>query len=127
MSEATTRGLQVAIQSEYLPDRSDPSQGFWMYVYHVTMTNLGDEELQLLSRHWIITNAHGVEEHVRGPGVVGEFPLLRPTESFRYTSFCPLDTPMGTMHGTYQMVNRGGERFDAVIAPFTLAEPYTLN
>ena len=127
MSEATTEGLHIHVESRYLAARSDPAQGFWMYTYHVTLTNRGHEDVQLLSRHWIITNAHGVEEHVRGPGVIGEFPVLAPGETFEYTSFCPLDTPMGTMHGSYQMVNKGGTRFDAIIAPFTLAEPYTLN
>jgi ApaG protein len=83
--------------------------------------------VQLLSRHWIITDANGRVEEVRGAGVVGQQPRLRPGEAFEYTSGCPLPTPMGTMHGSYQMVNQRGERFDALIQPFTLAEPYAVN
>ena len=83
--------------------------------------------MQLLSRHWVITDGAGQVEHVRGPGVVGEQPVLEPGESFEYTSFCPLPTPIGSMHGTYQMVTAGGSTFDAEIAPFSLAVPTALN
>ena len=127
MSEAITRGVQVQVESQYLESRSDPSQNRWVHIYHVTVTNQGSETVQLVSRHWVITNAKGEEEHVQGPGVVGQQPVLRPGQVFRYTSGCPLDTSLGTMHGTYQMVTEDGEQFDAAIAPFTLAEPYTLN
>lgn len=127
MSEAITRGVQVQVESQYLESRSDPSQNRWVHIYHVTVTNQGSEAVQLVSRHWVITNAKGEEEHVQGPGVVGQQPVLRPGQVFRYTSGCPLDTSLGTMHGTYQMVTEDGEQFDAAIAPFTLAEPYTLN
>jgi ApaG protein len=117
----------VKVESQYLEARSNPSQHRWVHIYHVTVTNQGSETVQLVSRHWIITNAKGEQEHVRGPGVVGEQPILRPGQAFRYTSGCPLDTSLGTMHGTYQMVTEDGEQFDAEIAPFTLAEPYVLN
>lgn len=127
MSKAITRGVQVQVESQYLESRSDPSQNRWVHIYHVTVTNQGSEAVQLVSRHWVITNAKGEEEHVQGPGVVGQQPVLRPGQMFRYTSGCPLDTSLGTMHGTYQMVTEDGEQFDAAIAPFTLAEPYTLN
>jgi ApaG protein len=126
-SDATTRGIRVQVKSIYLADRSDPAHHHWMYAYRVTISNEGDTPARLVSRHWIITNAHGVQDHVQGPGVVGETPRLEPGETFEYTSGCPLDTAMGTMHGTYQMVNDAGERFDAEVAPFTLAEPFALN
>jgi ApaG protein len=122
MSVAVTRGVRVEVESEYVPDRSDPERGSYFFAYHVKITNEGNETVQLVSRHWIITNAEGRTEEVRGPGVVGEQPKLEPGEAFEYSSFCPLNTPMGTMHGTYQMVTETGARFDAAIAPFTLAQ-----
>lgn len=127
MSEAVTRGVRVQVEPAYLEHQSDPRNGLWMFAYHVKIRNEGTETVQLVSRHWIITDATGRVEEVRGPGVVGEQPVLDPGQEFGYTSGCPLPTAMGTMHGTYQMVTRRGERFDAVIAPFTLAEPYTVN
>lgn len=98
-----------------------------MFAYHIRIRNEGSEAVQLVSRHWYITDSTGRVEEVRGPGVVGEQPMLKPGDHFDYTSGCPLPTPMGTMHGTYQMVNDRGERFDANIAPFTLAEPLSVN
>lgn len=126
-SEATTRGVRVAVVSEFSPGRSRPQDKQWFFLYTITITNEGSETVQLLSRHWIITNGAGEVEEVKGPGVVGEQPILGPTESFTYTSGCPLTTSFGTMEGTYQMVTRAGERFDAKIAPFTLSEPYTVH
>jgi ApaG protein len=126
-SVATTRGVRVAVVSEYAPGRSRPQDGQWFFLYTITITNEGPETVQLLSRHWIITNAGGQTEEVRGEGVVGEQPILAPNESFTYTSGCPLTTAFGTMEGTYQMVSRSGERFDVRIAPFTLSEPYTVH
>lgn len=126
-SDALTHGVRVTVRSEYLPEHTDVAQGKWFWAYHVTIQNEGTQTVQLMSRHWIFTNAHGSEEHVRGPGVVGEQPVLQPGQSFRYTSGCSLDTPLGSMHGTYQMVTRGGERFDAQIAPCALAQPYGIN
>ena len=125
-SDATTRGIRIAAHPRYVPERSNPQKNQWFFAYHIEITNQGDEVVQLISRHWIISNANGEEEHVRGPGVVGEQPVLRPGETFEYTSACPLDTPVGTMHGTYQMVTNRGEAFDAEIAPVTLAEPFAL-
>ena len=126
-SEATTRGIRIRVQSAYIPDRSQPDQQQWFFAYNVRISNEGTETAQLLSRHWIITDADGRVEEVRGPGVVGEQPVLEPGESFEYTSGCPLRTAFGTMHGTYQMVTHGGERFDAEIAAFSLGEPHAIN
>ncbi len=127
MSDTTTRGVRVCVTPAFLEDQSEPRAGLWAFAYEVRIENAGPDTVQLLSRHWIITDANGRVEEVRGAGVVGQQPRLRPGEAFEYTSGCPLPTPMGTMHGSYQMVNQRGERFDAVIQPFTLAEPYAVN
>jgi ApaG protein len=126
-SEATTRGVRVAVVSEFAPGRSRPQDKQWFFLYTITITNEGAETVQLLSRHWVITNGTGEIEEVKGPGVVGEQPILQPQESFTYTSGCPLTTSFGTMEGTYEMVTRSGERFEARVAPFTLSEPYTVH
>ncbi len=126
-SEAVTRGVRVSVRTVFLADHSDPANDYWMYAYEVTLTNEGSEMVQLLRRHWIITNFHGVEEHVRGPGVVGETPRIAPGQSYVYTSGCPIETVVGTMHGSFQMVTASGEEFDAEVAPFTLAQPYAVN
>jgi ApaG protein len=126
-SEAVTRGIRVHVVSEYAPERSKPAQNEWFFIYTVRISNEGSETVQLLTRHWIITDAAGHVEQVRGPGVVGKQPTLQPGESFEYTSGCPLTTSVGVMEGTYQMVTGSGERFDARIAPFTLSEPYTVH
>ena len=123
----TTRGIQIQVRSEYIPARSSPREGNYFFQYHVRISNVGDETAQLISREWIITNADGEVERVKGPGVVGEQPTLPPGASFEYRSFCPLKTSVGSMHGSYQMVTGGGDRFDAIIAPFTLAVPNALN
>jgi ApaG protein len=126
-SEAVTRGIRIVVQSAYVPERSDPDEKQWFFAYQVHVSNEGTETAQLVSRHWIITDADGHVEQVKGPGVVGEQPVLRPGESFEYTSACPLATPVGTMQGSYQMVTTSGERFDAVIAPFSLGQPNIIN
>ncbi len=127
MSDTTTRGVRVEVRSAYLPERSSPGDSQYLFAYRIRITNAGEETVQLLSRHWIITDGDGRTEHVRGPGVVGEQPVLEPGGSFEYTSFCPLPTPIGSMHGTYQMVTAGGSAFEAEIAPFSLAVPTALN
>ena len=127
ISEAVTRGVRVKVQSEYSPDQSSPAKNQWFFLYTVTISNEGTETVQLLTRHWIITDATGHVEEVRGPGVVGKQPTLKPGDAFEYTSGCPLTTPFGVMEGTYQMVTEAGDRFDAKIAPFTLSEPYTVH
>jgi ApaG protein len=126
-SEALTRGVRVKVESEYAPDRSEPSKNQWFFLYTVTISNEGADTVQLLTRHWTITDGTGHVEEVRGPGVVGKQPILKTGESFEYTSGCPLTTPFGVMEGTYQMVTQAGERFDAKVAPFTLSEPYTVH
>jgi ApaG protein len=126
-SEATTRGIRIRVISTYVPERSEPEQGLWFFMYDVEIANLGRENAQLISRHWIITDANGQVQEVKGPGVVGKQPSLRPGQSFRYTSGCPLGTCFGTMQGTYRMVTDGGEQFDAEIAPFSLGEPHAIN
>jgi ApaG protein len=127
MSDTTTRGIRVQVESFYDEERSAPDESYYFFAYQVRISNVGQETARLVSREWIITDAHGHEQRVQGPGVVGEQPMLAPGETFEYTSFCPLPTTVGTMHGTYQMVTREGERFDAVISPFSLAIPHAVN
>jgi len=126
-SEAVTHAIRVSVVAEYAPGRSRPQASEWFFLYTITIMNTGQETVQLLSRHWIITNGAGQVEEVRGEGVVGEQPILGPGESFTYTSGCPLNTAFGTMEGTYQMVTRSREHFDVKIAAFTLSEPYTVH
>lgn len=126
-SDALTRGIHIHVEPQFDPRRSRPEALQWFYLYTITITNQGTETVQLLSRHWIITDATGKVEEVRGPGVVGEQPVLAPGESFEYTSGCPLTTDVGRMEGTYQMVAESGDTFDAVIAPFTLCQPVTVH
>ncbi|MDA1183298.1 MAG: Co2+/Mg2+ efflux protein ApaG [Acidobacteria bacterium] len=123
----TTRGIRIEVQSKYLAERSSPRDDQYLFAYQVRISNVGTETAQLMSREWVITSAEGDVEHVKGPGVVGEQPVLAPGGSFEYTSYCPLKTAVGSMHGTYQMVTGDGETFDARIAPFTLAIPNALH
>lgn len=126
-SEAVTNNVRVGVESRYAADQSQPFQSHWFFHYTVRISNEGDETVQLLSRHWIITDGAGRVEEVRGSGVVGEQPVLAPGETFEYTSGCPLKTSTGSMRGTYQMVSEDGTHFDVEIAPFMLAEPYTVH
>ena len=126
-STATTRGIRVSVDARFSAEHSAPERQHWFFLYTIRIENTGDLTVQLQTRHWIITDGDGRVEEVRGPGVVGEQPVLMPGESFEYTSGCPLTTPFGVMKGTYQMVLESGERFDATIAPFTLSEPYTVH
>ena len=127
MNDTTTRGVRVEVECAYVPERSSPRDAHYFFAYHIRISNVGEETVQLLSRHWVIADGDGRVEHVRGPGVVGEQPVLEPGESFEYTSFCPLPTPIGSMHGSFQMVTAQGGAFDAEIAPFSLAMPHALN
>ena len=126
-SEAVTNHVRVGVESQYAPEHSQPLRNEWFFHYTVRITNEGPETVQLLSRHWIITDARGNTEEVKGPGVVGEKPVLAAGESFQYTSGCPLKTSTGVMYGTYQMVTGEGDPFDIEIAPFALHEPYTVH
>jgi ApaG protein len=112
--------MRVEVQPQYLPEHSAPAQGIFSFAYTITVTNAGEVPAQLISRHWIITNAADEVEEVKGLGVVGHQPLLKPGESFQYTSGCRLRTPTGTMHGTYFCVAEDGERFDVEIPAFVL-------
>ena len=126
MSEATTRNIRVTVRAQYDPSRSSPQQNEWFFLYTVNIVNEGEDTVTLVSRHWVITDGMGKVEEVRGPGVVGNQPVLAPGKSFEYTSGCPLATPFGSMQGTYQMINQRHEEFDIEIAPFTLTEPYSV-
>ncbi|MGB1562138.1 MAG: Co2+/Mg2+ efflux protein ApaG [Sinimarinibacterium flocculans] len=128
MSETLTRGIRIIVQPRYVAEQSDPATQQYLFAYHITIRNEGEDTVQLLSRHWVITAGDGKIEEVRGPGVVGYQPVLRPGEEFQYTSGCPLTTPVGTMHGEFNMVVQGrDEKFDARISPFRLAVPGVLN
>lgn len=127
MSDQTTDGIRIQVRSAYLAEKNAPAHGRYFFAYRVRITNVGNEPAQLVSRKWIITDANGQVETVEGPGVVGEQPVLQPGESFEYTSFCPLKTSFGSMHGHYNMVRPDGDSFRAMIAPFRLAMPAALN
>ncbi len=127
MSDCVTNGIRVVARGFHVPERSNPAESYFFFAYTIRISNEGSETAQLLSRHWIISGPDGPIGEVKGDGVVGEQPVLEPGQSFEYTSFCPLQTPLGSMYGTYQMVRPGGERFDAAIAAFSLAVPTQLN
>jgi ApaG protein len=127
LSDATTRGIRIEVKSSYISDRSSPGESEFFFAYKVRISNVGSLTAKLVSREWIITDAEGDVERVKGPGVVGQQPVLPPGGEFEYTSACPLKTSVGSMYGCYQMVTDSGEHFDAVVAPFTLAAPYALN
>ena len=120
MSETTTRGIRIKVESEFLSEESAPDENEYVFAYCVRILNESDQAVRLLGRHWIITNGDGVMQEVCGEGVVGEQPRLEPGEYYEYTSLCPLATPVGTMHGSYRMVTEFGEQFDAKISPFSL-------
>jgi len=125
MYTATTRAIQVTVRPQYLPDQSNPEKSQFVWAYQVRIENKGGETVQLRSRHWKITDGLGRQQEVRGPGVVGKTPLLRPGDVFEYTSGTPLATPSGIMGGTYQMVSESGESFDIEIPTFSLDMPST--
>lgn len=115
--------ISVRVTTEYLPRQSVPSQGKYAFAYHIRIENRGEEAVRLLSRHWIITDGNARVKEVRGPGVVGETPRIEPGDDYRYSSSVLLDTEVGTMEGSYQMISDQGETFDAMIPPFLLAAP----
>lgn len=125
--EARTRDILVRVAPAYMAEQSRPEEGQWLWSYVVEIENHGMQTVTLMSRHWIITDARNRVEEVKGPGVVGEQPVLGPREAFRYNSGCPLTTPSGSMRGTYQMVTAGGEAFDVEIPAFSLHLPGALR
>jgi|TARA_B100000809_G_scaffold242341_1_gene266332 ApaG protein len=124
-SEAVTNGIRILVTSKFLHAKAQEQR--WYFSYSVRISNEGSETVQLVSRHWIITDGSNQVEEVKGRGVVGHQPTLAPGESFEYTSGCPLKTPFGSMRGTYQMVRADGNGFDVEIAEFALTEPYTVH
>ncbi len=120
---AITRGIAVSVEPAFLETQSSPANSQYFWAYRVTLENQGRETVQLLSRHWMITNARGELTEVRGPGVVGEQPILKPGQSYQYQSGAPLNTPWGMMGGSYQMQTESGERFDIEIPTFSLDSP----
>ena len=119
--------ITVSARTVFIPDQSNAQSGRYVFAYTITITNTGTVPAQLVSRHWIITDANNQVQEVRGPGVIGEQPLLRPNESFEYTSGTAIATPVGTMRGSYQMVAEDGVQFDAPIPEFTLSMPRVLH
>ena len=127
MSESSKYEITVVPKATYVADQSDPSKDQYVFAYTITISNTGSVPAQLISRHWIITDANGKVLEVKGLGVVGQQPLLKPGESFEYTSGTHLETAVGTMHGTYQMIAEDGRQFDAPIPSFTLSVPRVLH
>ena len=122
---ATTQGVTVRVSVTYLPEQSEPARGRWFWAYHIRLENEGERPVQLLTRHWIITDGRGARHSVEGEGVVGEQPLIEPGASFDYVSGCPLATPSGAMQGSYRMVGEDGRTFDVEIPRFPLHAPAT--
>ena len=124
MYEKTTREISVKVQTFYLDEQSEPDEERYVWAYRINIENLGDETVQLMNRHWRITDQLGRLQEVKGAGVVGEQPILNPGESYEYTSGTPLPTPSGIMVGTYEMESSAGERFNVDIPAFSLDSPY---
>ena len=124
---AVTDDIVVRVAVSFLPEQSQPEQDRWFWAYHVRIENEGVQAVQLLTRHWVITDGRGKVQEVRGDGVVGEQPWLQPGEKYEYTSGCQLDTPVGIMHGSYQMMAEDGTTFEAEIPAFTLTIPRVLH
>jgi ApaG protein len=130
MYQAVTQGVRVTVEPAFDPERSEPEESSFFWRYSIEIANLGDKTVTLKERHWRITDAAGRQQEVRGPGVVGEQPTLKPGEAFRYTSGCPLTTPSGMMVGEYRMVGEDGRSFEVAIPAFSLDSPHggrTLN
>ncbi len=127
MSDTTTEGIRIRVKPSFWPDRSQPEAGQYAFTYSVTIDNVGTLPAQLKSRHWLITDAAGKVEEVKGEGVVGKTPHLMPGEGFSYTSWAMLKTPFGSMRGTYSFVRADGRKFDAKISEFALVQPNSLH
>ena len=123
MFQAVTKNIKIEVEPSYVQDQSDPSQAYYFFSYRVRITNQGSQTVQLISRHWVITDGFGQVEEVVGPGVIGQQPTLKPSESFEYTSFCPLATPTGTMQGKYVMKAGKEAEMEVEIPLFILCEP----
>ncbi|WP_343518359.1 Co2+/Mg2+ efflux protein ApaG [Sphingomonas sp.] len=121
--EETTRDIVVRVSVSYLPEQSEPERGRWFWAYHIRIENEGHQAVQLLTRHWIITDGRGSRHSVEGEGVVGEQPMIAPGASYDYVSGCPLATPTGSMQGSYRMVGADGMEFDVAIPKFSLLAP----
>ena len=127
MIETITNEVRITVKRNYIPERSDPSKPIYFFAYHINIQNNGSETIQLKNRYWHITDGEGNVEEIRGPGVVGNKPFLKNGESFEYTSFCPLPTEFGVMHGYFEMFCENGKKFNAKISPFRLTVPFSIN
>lgn len=125
--ETVTSGIRVRVRPEYQAEQSSPDEGYYFWSYTIEIVNEGETPVQLKTRFWRITDSVGRTEEVRGPGVVGQTPVIEPGESFSYTSGCPLSTPSGIMVGSYQMAGDGGGLFDVAVPPFSLDSPFTVK
>tara|TARA_X000001036_G_C20678830_1_gene805179 strand:- start:2048 stop:2422 length:375 start_codon:yes stop_codon:yes gene_type:complete len=119
--------IDITVTTEYLPQRSDPSRPLFFFVYKIKITNNGNEIIQLKNRYWHITDAKNNFEEIRGPGVVGDQPILNPGSSYKYKSYCPLKTEFGVMHGHFGMTTNSGKKFNAKVNPFRLSVPHSVN
>ncbi len=126
-SEAVTEGVRVSVRARYSPEHSSPEQSHWFFLYTITIANESDQSVALLGRNWLILDATGKSEEVHGPGVVGEQPALEPGQAFEYTSGCPLQTPFGSMSGTYEMSREDGTHFEAEVRLFQLRQPNAIH
>jgi ApaG protein len=127
MEDLNRHDIRIAVETDYLSHQSDPEQSRFVFAYTITIQNHGKVASRLMTRHWVITDANGHVQEVRGDGVVGEQPFLKPGQGFRYSSGAVLETPAGSMEGSYRMIDTDGEEFDASIPPFTLAIPGSLH
>ncbi len=127
MIKTSTRFTKIEVSPNYVPSRSDLSKPIFFFSYHIKITNISNDTIQLHSRYWNITDANGNVEEIRGPGVVGKQPHIKSGETFEYTSYCPLPTNFGVMHGYFEMINNNGTIFNAKISPFRLTTPFSVN
>ena len=127
MIKTNTKFVDIKVSTNYLPSRSDLSKPLFFFSYNITITNFNDETIQLLSRYWNITDGNGNVEEIRGPGVLGKQPFLKSGEQYEYTSYCPLPTDFGVMHGYFEMITESGRKFNAKISPFRLSTPQSVT
>ncbi len=127
MIKTSTRFTKIEVSPNYVPSRSDLSKPIFFFSYHIKITNISNDTIQLHSRYWNITDGNGNVEEIRGPGVVGRQPHIKSGETFEYTSYCPLPTNFGVMHGYFEMINNNGTIFNGKISPFRLTTPFSVN